>query len=153
MMEKEERRPRWGERGIGVGHFWEPNESENSHLPAPPHTTRGKYTLSPRGEGYAEDGGGGSGDVYSPGPYQHPGQSNTPPAWLERSLTRMQSSKSQPSLHDPDFLHDMDGLNNAVSNESVNNGMNNKTNNHLLTSSRSLNHSTSDLMGESVVDR
>lgn len=134
---------RWGERGVGVGHFWEPADSENSHLPAPPLSSRGKYTMSSRGESHGDSREmlqGGSGDAYTP--IHHPGQSHTPPAWLERSLTRMQSSKSQPSLHDPDYIHDLE-VSNVMSSENVHAFKSGQA----LTSSRSLNHSTSDLVG------
>jgi len=148
MMEKEERRPRWGDRGIGVGHFWEPSDSENSHLPAPPQSSRGKgggvvgVGTSPRGDDEGENG-----QVENYHPPHHPGQSHTPPAWLEKSLTRMQSSKSQPSLHDPEYVHDFDRVYIGTTEDTKGGGgSNNNINiNSNISSSRSLNHSAIDL--------
>jgi len=72
---------RWGDRGIGVGHFWEPSDSAMSRLPA------------------------------SASPYHHPQHGNleqgmeqqmfspSPPPWLERSLERMVTSKSLTNLN------------------------------------------------------
>lgn len=125
---------RWGDRGIGVGHFWEPSDSENSHLPAPPHS-RGKGSTANHGES--------SGTVANNGyiaNQYHPGKSHTPPAWLERSLTRMQSSKSQPSLHDPDYMQDME-----YTNEIMDTSRGGGPHHQQLTSSRSLNQSAIDL--------
>jgi hypothetical protein len=68
-MEKDDKRARWGDRGVGVGHFWEASDSSMARLPS-----REREDLSSRG-------------------------SDTPPAWLQRSL-QMQSSRSHPNLYD-----------------------------------------------------
>ncbi|CAL8096826.1 unnamed protein product [Orchesella dallaii] len=134
LMEKEERRPRWGDRGIGVGHFWEPSDSENSHLPAPPPSSRGKGGVQAASPRVCDNENGGD-ENYST--HHHQGQSHTPPAWLEKGLTRMQSSKSQPSLHDPEYVYDLDRVYNGTEDAG---GPNNN-----ISSSRSLNHSAIDL--------
>ncbi|CAG7834185.1 unnamed protein product [Allacma fusca] len=88
QMEKDEKRPKWGDKGIGVGHFWEPSQS-NDHLPQP---SRDDTNLA------------------------------TTPAWLEKGLSRMQSSVSQPSLYDNGSSQtnsEFQGATNLFSNQST----------------------------------